>query len=313
MTFSHRSLLDVDTLSRGDVDTIFKSADAFFEVSRRPIRKVPTLRGKTVINLFYEASTRTRTSFEIAGKRMSADVINMNVSASSVKKGETLYDTVKTLEAMHPDIVIVRHSASGAPSFLDKNLRCGVINAGDGMHAHPTQALLDAFTIRKKRGSLDGLKVAICGDVAHSRVARSNVRLLNLFGAEVRVVAPRTLIPRGFEEMGVTIYDDVEKGIADVDVLMILRIQRERLRGALLPSLREYSRTFGINERRLALASDDVIVMHPGPMNRGVEIEPAVADGAQSAVLDQVEAGVAIRMALLYLLTGEITELKETS
>ncbi|MCA9531578.1 MAG: aspartate carbamoyltransferase catalytic subunit [Myxococcales bacterium] len=303
--FHHRHLLGVEGLTATDVLHLLDTAEAFFAVSRRPVRKVPTLRGKTVINLFYEASTRTRTSFELAGKRLSADVVNMSVAASSVKKGETLYDTCKTLEAMQPDVVVMRHGASGAPHFIASRLRCAVINAGDGMHEHPTQALLDAFTIRRAKGRLDGLTVAICGDVAHSRVARSDALLLRLFGCTVRVVAPRTLLPDGIESTGVEVYDRLEPALDGADVVMVLRIQRERLEGALLPSLREYARTFGLGPRQLAWAKPDAIVMHPGPMNRGVEIDTTVADGPKSVVLDQVEAGVAVRMAALYLLAGE--------
>ncbi len=303
--FTHRNLLDIDGLTRAEVERILDTAEAFFEVSRRPVRKVPTLRGKTVINLFYEASTRTRTSFELAGKRLSADVINMNVSASSVNKGETLQDTCRTLEAMHPDVVVIRHWASGAPNYVASRVDCSVINAGDGMHAHPTQALLDAFTIRRQRGTLENLIVTICGDVAHSRVARSNARLLGLFGCEVRVVGPRTMLPPAVDSLGVRVYDRLGDALTDADVVMVLRVQRERLEGALLPSLREYARTFGIGPDSLEFAKPDAIVMHPGPMNRGVEIESAVADSDRSVVLDQVEAGVAVRMALLYLLAGE--------
>ncbi len=306
--FRHRSLLGIEGLTRDDVLTVLDSAEVFFEVSRRPIRKVPTLRGKTVINLFYEASTRTRTSFELAGKRLSADVVNISAAASSVKKGESLYDTCKTLEAMQPDVLVMRHSASGAPHYVASRVGCSVVNAGDGMHEHPSQALLDAFTIRRARGTLEGLTVTICGDIAHSRVARSNALLMRLFGSTVRVVGPRTLMPPDLEALGVEGHDRLESALAGADVVMVLRIQRERLEGALLPSLREYSRTFGIGPAQLALAASDAIVMHPGPMNRGVEIDPRVADGAQSRVLDQVEAGVAVRMALLYLLVGDATE-----
>lgn len=306
--FAHRHLLDIEGLTRPEVERILDTAKAFFEVSRRPIRKVPTLRGKTVINLFYEASTRTRTSFELAGKRLSADVINMNISASSVNKGETLQDTCRTLEAMHPDVVVIRHWASGAPNYVASRVDCSVINAGDGMHAHPTQALLDAFTIRRQRGTLDNLIVTICGDIAHSRVARSNAHLLKLFGCNVRVVGPRTLLPAAVDSLGVRVYDRLDEALAGADVVMVLRIQSERLEGALLPSLREYARTFGIGPKSMALAKSDAIVMHPGPMNRGVEIESAVADSDRSVVLDQVEAGVAVRMALLYLLAGEAAE-----
>ena len=306
--FTHQSLLDIDELTRGDVERVLDTAEAFFQVSRRPVRKVPTLRGKTVVNLFYEASTRTRTSFELAGKRLSADVINMTVAASSVKKGETLQDTCRTLEAMHPDVIVIRHGASGAAAYVASKIDCSVINAGDGMHAHPTQALLDAFTIRREKGKLDGLVVTIVGDIAHSRVARSNAQLLKLFGCEVRVVGPRTLLPAAVDSLGVRVFDEIAEGLAGADVVMVLRIQQERLGGALLPSLREYARTFGIGPKALAYAKPDAIVMHPGPMNRGVEIENIVADGERSVVLEQVEAGVAVRMALLYLLAGEATE-----
>jgi aspartate carbamoyltransferase catalytic subunit len=306
--FPHRSLLDIEGLTRVDVERILDTAEAFLQVSRRPVRKVPTLRGKTVINLFYEASTRTRTSFELAGKRLSADVINMSVSASSVKKGETLQDTCRTLEAMHPDVIVIRHNASGAPSYVASKIGCSVINAGDGMHAHPTQALLDAFTIRREKGTLDNLVVAIVGDIAHSRVARSNAHLLNLFGCDVRVVGPRTLLPAAVDSLGVRVFDRLEEGLEGADVVMVLRIQRERLAGALLPSLREYARTFGIGPATIQYAKPDAIVMHPGPMNRGIEIENVIADGERSVVLEQVEAGVAVRMALLYLFAGETTE-----
>jgi aspartate carbamoyltransferase catalytic subunit len=306
--FTHRSLLDIEGLTRVDVERILDTAEAFLQVSRRPVRKVPTLRGKTVINLFYEASTRTRTSFELAGKRLSADVINMSVSASSVKKGETLQDTCRTLEAMHPDVIVIRHAASGAPSYVASKIRCSVINAGDGMHAHPTQALLDAFTIRRAKGTLDKLVVTIVGDISHSRVARSNAHLLNLFGCEVRVVGPRTLLPAAVDSLGVRVFDRLEKALEGADVVMVLRIQSERLEGALLPSLREYARTFGIGPRTIGLAKPDAIIMHPGPMNRGVEIESIIADGERSVVLEQVEAGVAVRMALLYLFAGEASE-----
>jgi len=300
-----RHLLGIEGMSPDDVVRILDASEAFFEVSRRPVRKVPTLRGKTVINLFYEASTRTRTSFELAGKRLSADVVNISTATSSVKKGETLYDTCKTLEAMHPDVVVIRHSASGAPAYVADRVRFSVVNAGDGMHEHPTQALLDAFTIRRERGRLDGLVVTICGDITHSRVARSNALLLRMMGSEVRVVGPRTLVPPEIDAFGVRVFHEIEPALAGADVVMVLRIQQERLEGALLPSLREYSRTFGIDGARLALAKPDAIVMHPGPMNRGVEIDPGVADGERSVVLDQVEAGVAVRMAVLWLLAGE--------
>jgi aspartate carbamoyltransferase catalytic subunit len=304
--FRHAHLLGVAQLDREDVLQILDAASAFIEVSRRPVRKVPTLRGKTVINMFFEASTRTRTSFELAGKRLSADVVNISLSGSSVSKGESLLDTCKTLAAMQPDIVVIRHSASGAPEFVAERVGCSVINGGDGAHEHPTQALLDAFAIRSALGTLEGLKVAICGDITHSRVARSNAALLQKFGCEVRFCAPRTLMPVGAAALGVKVFHRLEDALRGADVIMLLRIQRERLEGPLLPSLREYSRKFGVSQRHMELASDRAIVMHPGPMNRGVEIHPALADGERSVILDQVEAGVAVRMAVLYLLAKEV-------
>jgi aspartate carbamoyltransferase catalytic subunit len=303
--YRHTHLLGIEGLAASDVAQILDAAEVFHEVSRRPVRKVPTLRGKSVINLFFEASTRTRTSFELAGKRLSADVVNISASTSSVTKGETLLDTMQTLLAMHPDVVVIRHPASGAVQYAAERVSCSVVNAGDGTHEHPTQALLDAFTIRRAKGTLAGLTVTICGDVAHSRVARSNALLLRLFGSEVRIVGPRTLIPSEAETLGVRVFDRLEPALEGADVVMVLRIQRERLEGALLPSMREYSRTFGIGPRTIRFAKPDAIVMHPGPMNRGVEIDPAIADGDRSVILEQVEAGVAVRMAVLYLLAGE--------
>jgi aspartate carbamoyltransferase catalytic subunit len=298
-----RHLLGIEGLSRESAFQLLDNARAFWELNRRAVKKAPTLRGKTVINLFFENSTRTRTSFELAGKRLSADVVNISASTSSTKKGETLRDTVATLDAMAPDVVVIRHSASGAPHFVAQRTRAAVINAGDGLHEHPTQALLDAFTIRQHKPSFEGLKVLICGDITHSRVARSNILLLNLLGAEVRVAGPRTLLPREVETLGVRVFHDLPRAIEGVDVVMTLRIQQERLVNALLPNTREYSRTFGVDARSLALAAKDAIVMHPGPLNRGVEISDEVADGPQSVVLDQVEAGVAVRMAVLYAYT----------
>jgi aspartate carbamoyltransferase catalytic subunit len=303
--WSAKHLLGTEGLGAADAVRILDTAEVFFEVSKRRVRKVPTLRGKTVINLFFEPSTRTRTSFEIAGKRLSADVINFSGSSSSVTKGETLLDTIKNLEAMHPDVLVVRHGASGAPHYVAGHTRAGVVNAGDGTHEHPTQALLDAFTIRRAKGRIAGLTVAICGDIAHSRVARSNAMLLSTLGADVRFAGPRTLLPPVDDAYPVKTFDRVEPALEGADVVMALRIQRERLSGALLPSLREYARLFGINDNRLSRAKPDAIVMHPGPINRGVELDGAVADGARSVVLDQVEAGVAIRMAVLYLLSAE--------
>jgi aspartate carbamoyltransferase catalytic subunit len=303
MTRAVRHLLGIEGLSKESALQLLDNARAFWELNRRAVKKAPTLRGKTVINLFFENSTRTRTSFELAGKRLSADVVNISASSSSTKKGETLRDTVATLDAMAPDVLVIRHSASGAPHFVAKHSRAAVINAGDGLHEHPTQALLDAFTIRHHKRSFEGLEVLICGDVAHSRVARSNILLLNLLGAKVRIAGPRTLLPREVESLGARVFHDISAAIAGVDVVMTLRIQQERLVNALLPNTREYSRTFGIDARRLELAAKDAIVMHPGPLNRGVEISDEVADGPQSVVLDQVEAGVAVRMAVLYAYT----------
>jgi aspartate carbamoyltransferase catalytic subunit len=312
--FGGRHLLAIEGLGRDDVLALLDASDAFFEVSRRPVRKVPTLRGKTIINVFFEASTRTRTSFELAGKRLSADVVNISASTSSTTKGETLSDTMATLEAMRSDVLVIRHSASGAAEYVAGKLDalaaargtdpCRVVNAGDGLHEHPTQALLDAFTIRRAKGRLEGLTVAICGDVMHSRVARSNAHLLKLFGCDVRFAAPGTLLPERASELGVKVYDRLEPALEGADVVMVLRIQRERIEGALLPSLREYARTFGVSDRTLRAAKPDALVMHPGPMNRGVEISAEVADGPRSAVLDQVEAGVAVRMSVLYHLAG---------
>lgn len=302
--WSLRSLLSIRDLTASDATRVLDAAESFFEVSRRPVRKVPALRGKTLLNVFFEASTRTRTSFELAGKRLSMDVVNLSGSSSSTTKGETLLDTIKTLEAMRPDLVVIRHAASGAAEYVAKRCAPGVVNAGDGTHEHPTQALLDAFTMRRHKGKLSGLKVAICGDILHSRVARSNALLLRLLGAEVHFAAPRTLMPTAVGQLGAVVHDRLEPALEDADVVMMLRIQRERLSGVFLPTLREYSRTFGLNERRLALAKSDAIVMHPGPMNRGVEISPEVADGPKSVILDQVEAGLAVRMAVLWLLAG---------
>jgi aspartate carbamoyltransferase catalytic subunit len=300
-----RHLLGIEGLSRDSAGRILDTAQAFLEVTRRPVRKVPTLRGKTIINLFYEASTRTRTSFELAGKRLSADVVNIGGSSSSTSKGETLRDTVATLDSMHADVIVIRHAASGAPHFVAARTRAAVVNAGDGMHEHPTQALLDAFTIRQRLGRIEGLTVAICGDVAHSRVARSNALLLSLLGAKVRLSGPRTLLPQRTDALGAEVFDRLEPAIEGADVVMMLRIQQERLTGALLPTLREYSRVFGLTRARLERAHPDAIVMHPGPMNRGVEIADDVADGTRSVVLDQVESGVAVRMAVLYLCGSE--------
>lgn len=299
-----RHLLGIESLDRETALRILDTAAAFLEVSRRPMRRVPTLRGKTIVNLFFEPSTRTRTSFELAGKRLSADVINISTSTSSTTKGETLRDTTATIDAMHADVIVLRHSASGAPAYVARHTRASVVNAGDGMHEHPTQALLDAFTIRQHKGSdLGRLVVAICGDIAHSRVARSNALLLRLLGAEVRLAGPQTLLPQ--DDLGCRVFNRLEPALADADVVMMLRIQKERLGDALFPALREYSRFFGLNQERLTGAKADAIVMHPGPMNRGVEIADDIADGTRSVVLNQVEAGVAVRMAVLYFCASD--------
>lgn len=299
-----KDLLGIKDLTAQEIQLILDTAESFKEISTREIKKVPALRGKTVVTLFYEASTRTRTSFEIAAKRLSADTINISVSTSSVVKGETLLDTALNLQAMEPDILILRHSAAGAPNMLAKALRASVINAGDGFREHPTQALLDMMTVRERRGGLRGLLLAIVGDIAHSRVARSNIYGFTKLGARVRVVAPPTLIPRGIETLGVEVSHDLREGIRGADVVMALRIQRERLQGAFFPSEREYSRFFGLSRRVLEEEAPGALVMHPGPMNRGVEISPDVADGPSSVILDQVTNGVAVRMAVLYLLAG---------
>lgn len=301
-----RHLLGIRDMSAETALHILETAESFLEVTRRPIRKVPTLRGKTVLNVFFENSTRTRTSFELAGKRMGADVVNMTASSSSTKKGETLYDTMATLDAMHADVVVIRHSASGAPHLVAKRSRASVVNAGDGMHEHPTQALLDAFTMRKHLGpDLRGKVVAICGDIQHSRVARSNALLLEKLGAKVRMAGPETMLPPRAKELGWDVYNRIEPALEGADIVMMLRIQLERLGAQLFPSLREYSRVWGLNERRLALAKPEALVMHPGPLNRGVEIHEDVADGRRSIILEQVESGVAVRMAVLYLCAAE--------
>ena len=306
--FPHRHLLGIEGLGREELLTILDLSERFFEISERPIKKVPVLRGKTVINLFFEASTRTRTSFEIAGKRLSADVVNVSSSGSSTAKGETLLDTAKNLEAMRPDIVVLRHSAGGAPHALARALDCAIVNAGDGIHEHPTQALLDCATIRAVKGGFEGLTVAICGDILHSRVARSNLLALAALGAKVRLAGPRTLMPVGAADLGVSVFDRIEPALEGADVVMVLRIQLERQGSGFFPNAREYARFFGLNRQRLSLTKPDAIVMHPGPVNRGLEIDPDVADGERSVILDQVTRGVAVRMAVLYLLGGGAAE-----
>jgi aspartate carbamoyltransferase catalytic subunit len=304
MGLKRKDLLEIRSLEPAEIQTILDTAASMKEIATREIKKVPALRGKTVVNLFLEPSTRTRTSFEIAGKWLSADVVNVSGSSSSVVKGETLIDTARNLEAMSPDCVVIRHASSGAPHMLARVLRCAVINAGDGMHEHPTQALLDLLTIREKRGHLEGLAVAIVGDIAHSRVARSNIAGMRKMGMSVTVVGPPTLIPPGVEELGVKVAYRLEEAIRDVDVIMMLRLQQERMSANYIPSLREYSRLYGLSLDRLRVARDDVLIMHPGPVNRGVELSPEVADGPYSVILEQVANGVAVRMALLYLLLG---------
>ena len=297
--YPHRHLLGIKGLSPLDIDMLLDRADAAVAISRQSEKKTSTLRGRTQINLFYEASTRTQSSFELAGKRLGADVMNMSVASSSVKKGETLIDTAMTLNAMRPDILIIRHASAGAAALLAQKVGCSVVNAGDGAHEHPTQALLDALTIRRAKGRIGGLTVAICGDVLHSRVARSNILLLNALGARVRVVAPSTLLPSGISDMSVEVFNTMEEGLAGADVVMMLRLQRERMAGAFVPSVREYFRYWGLDADKLRLAKEDALVMHPGPMNRGVEIASEIADGPQSVIQDQVEMGVAVRMAVM--------------
>ncbi len=301
---SRKDLLDIESLTPGEIALVLDTAETMREINLRPIKKVPTLRGKLVANLFYENSTRTRFSFEIAERRLSADSISLSQAGTSAAKGETLLDTGRNLMAMAPDAIVMRHGRSGAPHLLARALPCAVINAGDGTHAHPTQALLDAFTIRRAKGRLAGLRVAICGDVAHSRVARSNLALLPRMGAEVRLCGPRTLLPAEAERWGVKITTRIEEAVDGADVIMMLRVQKERGGGLGFPSDREYYDHFGLSPERRRLAQKDAIVMHPGPMNRGVEIDSKVADGPGSVILDQVENGVAVRMAVLYLLIG---------
>jgi aspartate carbamoyltransferase catalytic subunit len=303
-----KDLLGIADLSSDEIYRILDTAGAMREIGERPIKKVPTLRGKTVVNLFYEPSTRTRMSFEIAEKRLSADTLNIAVATSSVQKGETLVDTARNIEAMSPDMIVLRHASSGACHLLSRICRSRIINAGDGMHEHPTQALLDAFTIQQHKKRINGLKVAIVGDLLHSRVLRSNVLLLTKLGAEVWVSGPPTLIPSGIERLGVRVSTSVDAAVANADVIMMLRIQQERMQGAYFPSLREYFQVFGMTSERVGRAKPDVIIMHPGPMNRGVEIASDVADGPYSVILEQVANGVAVRMAVLYLLAGGVEE-----
>lgn len=302
--FNHKHIFGIEQFSVEDIHYILKAAKSFKEISNRPIKKVPTLRGKTIINLFYEPSTRTRLSFEIAGKRMSADTFNISASTSSAQKGETLIDTAKNLQAMNPDIIVIRHSSSGAPQLLAENVAASIVNAGDGAHEHPSQGLLDIMTVLEHKGSAENLNVAIIGDISHSRVARSDIQGFTKLGANVRLAGPATFIPVGIEEMGAKVCTSVSEAVDGADVVMALRIQKERQNDPLIPSLREYAIHYGINDKLLKLAKKDVLVMHPGPINRGVEMNPDIADGKRSVILDQVTNGVAVRMALLYLVMG---------
>lgn len=305
--FRHNHLLGIEGLTRDEIVLLLDLSESYVAQSRQADKKLSLLRGRTLINLFFENSTRTRTSFELAGKRLGGDVINMTVATSSIKKGETLIDTAMTLNAMHPDVLVVRHPESGAVSLLADKVDCSVINGGDGKHEHPTQALLDALTIRRRKGKINGLTVAICGDVAHSRVARSNIQLLNIMGARVRVVAPPTLLPSDIDRLGVEVFYDMALGLKDCDIVMMLRLQTERMQGSFVPSVREYFHFFGLDYEKLRHAKPDALVMHPGPMNRGVEIDSELADDIdRSMIRDQVEMGVAVRMAVLDALTRNI-------
>ncbi len=304
--FPHRHLLGIEGLSRPEIEGLLDLAEREVEFSRQVEKKKSSLRGRTQINLFFEASTRTQSSFELAGKRLGADVMNMSVANSSVKKGETLIDTAMTLNAMRPDIIIVRHHAAGAVHLLARKVDCSVVNAGDGAHEHPTQALLDALTIRRNKGRIEGLVVAICGDIAHSRVARSNIICLQALGARVRLCGPPTLLPMGVERYGIEVYTDMRKALEGADIVMMLRLQRERMNGSFVPSVQEYFHYYGLDREKLGYAKADALVMHPGPMNRGVEIASDVADGAQSLIREQVEMGVAVRMAVLEALARRL-------
>ncbi|MBO9587972.1 aspartate carbamoyltransferase catalytic subunit [Devosia sp.] len=304
--FRQRHLISIADLKQHEIIDLLDRAERMVPVSRQERKSLPTLSGKTQINLFFEPSTRTQSSFEIAGKRLGALVVNMSVKTSSVSKGETLVDTAATLNAMRPDVLVVRHGAAGAVELLSQKVGCSVINAGDGAHEHPTQALLDALTIRRHKGRISGLTVAICGDIANSRVARSNLLLLGALHVRTRVIAPRNLLPPGIEHLATEVFTDMEEGLKGVDVVMMLRLQHERASGKMIPSVREYYRFYGLDAEKLAFANPDAIVMHPGPMNRGVEIDPAIADGSRSVITDQVEMGVAVRMAVLdALLSGD--------
>ncbi|PIB26136.1 aspartate carbamoyltransferase [Amylibacter kogurei] len=313
MDFTAAHLLGIENLSVSDINAILDLADEYVELNRQPQKHSNALAGMTQINMFFENSTRTQASFELAGKRLGADVMNMALGASSIKKGETLIDTAMTLNAMNPDLLVVRHPESGAVDLLSQKVNCAVLNAGDGRHEHPTQALLDALTIRRSKGRLHRLNVAICGDIAHSRVARSNIFLLNKMESRIRLVAPRTLLPAGIDKFGVEVYEDMNEGLKDVDVVMMLRLQRERMDGAFIPSEREYYYRWGLSAEKLANAKDDAIVMHPGPMNRGVEIDGEIADDiSRSVIQEQVEMGVAVRMAAMDLLARNHRAKKST-
>ena len=303
-----RHILGMEGVPREEIETLLDLSESYIEQNRQDDKKSSILRGRTLINVFFENSTRTRTSFELAGKRLGADVINMSVSSSAIKKGETLIDTAMTLNAMHPDVLTVRHADSGAVQLLSEKVTCSVLNAGDGSHEHPTQALLDALTIRRRKNSLEGLTVAICGDIAHSRVARSNIYLLNTMGANVRLVAPKTLLPTAIETFGVQVHHSMEDGIRDADIIMMLRLQTERMQGSYVPSTREYFRFFGLDRDKLAIAKPDALIMHPGPMNRGIEIDSELADDINRSVIhEQVEMGVAVRMACLDIVTRNLS------
>ncbi|MBA3030698.1 MAG: aspartate carbamoyltransferase catalytic subunit [Desulfobacteraceae bacterium] len=306
MQLIKKDILDMESLSSDEINLILDTAKQMKEISQRPIKKVPTLRGKTVVLFFYEASTRTRVSFDIAAKRLSADCHSIAANTSSMVKGETLLDTAKNLEAMNPDVIVIRHSSAGAPHFLAQNTEASIINAGDGMHAHPTQSLLDLMTVKEAKGHIEGLRIAIIGDISHSRVARCNCHGFTKMGAEVILAGPPTMIPKGIEQLGVRVTHDMGEAVSNSDVIMMLRIQKERQKGFLFSTEREYARTFGLSLKRLEKARDDVLVMHPGPINRGVEISSEVADGPHSIILDQVTNGVAVRMAVLYLLAGGV-------
>lgn len=309
--FPHRHLLGIEGLSRSEIVALLDKSEIYVEHNRKMDKKLETLHGRTIVNLFFENSTRTLTSFELAGKRLGADVINMAVETSSVRKGETLIDTAMTLNAMQPDVLIVRHDQSGAVKLLSEKVDCAVINAGDGQHEHPTQAILDALTIRRRKGKLEGLRIALCGDVAHSRVARSNIHLLVTMGAEVRVVAPLTLLPTGIENFGVRAFTDMKAGLEDCDIVMMLRLQLERMEGNFFPSVREYFHFYGLDYDKLSVAKPDALIMHPGPTNRGVEIDSLVADDfSRSVIREQVEMGVAVRMACLEILSHNLHDEK---